>query len=111
MSDIGQKLLNHNDLTLRDINLLGYSYLEKAGYEKKQLIVCEVAELLENIASNKNDDLEKNPIFFICGANNRSTFCITKYSGDIICLYKKISNEDELKIIKDILEKQFGKNI
>ncbi len=52
MSDIGRRLLNDYDLDFKDINLLGQSILEREGYEKKQLTVCEVTELFANIASN-----------------------------------------------------------
>jgi hypothetical protein len=113
ISNIGNKLLKNDSLTFDDINQLGQRVAEQQGYDKNQLIICNVTELNKHLLLHKDDDIEQKPIFIICddGTNNRGIFCIVKLLDKTVCLYKDFLNIQIPEKIKNILEQNFGKNI
>jgi hypothetical protein len=113
ISNIGNKLLKNDNLTFEDINQLGQLVAEQQGYDKNQLIICNVTELNKHLLLHKDNDIEQKPIFIICddGTNNRGIFCIVKLLDKTVCLYKDFFNIQIPEKIKNILEQNFGKNI
>ncbi len=113
VSDIGNKLLTDDALTLDNINALGQRIAEQQKYDKNQLIVCDITALNERLELHKNDDINEKPIFIICHSENnvRATFCIVKLLDKTVCLYQDFSNTQIPENIKNILKQYFDKDI
>ncbi|AFC70032.1 preprotein translocase subunit SecA [Rickettsia amblyommatis] len=113
VSDVGNKLLIGDALTLENINELGQRIAEQQEYDKNQLIVCDITALNERLELHKDDNINEKPIFIICHSkhNVRATFCIVKQLDKTICLYQDFSNIQIPENIKNILAQYFDKDI
>ncbi|BES99166.1 SecA DEAD-like domain [Nesidiocoris tenuis] len=112
-TDVGNKLLTNCELSLANIEDLGRQYAEKHAYDKKQFVVCGIAELSGRLESCKNGDLENRPIFVIFQNDNngKSVFCLLNQAGKTVCLFVDFIGEPIPKNVSSILESHFGTDI
>ncbi len=116
LADVATRLLSEGNITSQDIEQLGQCIAEQQGYDKQQLVVCNITQLSESINSCLTFvgfNFESKPIFISCEItpNFWGIFCITTLSDKTVCLYKDFVNTQIPENIKSTLIQQFGKDI
>ncbi|XP_055692689.1 uncharacterized protein LOC129795438 [Lutzomyia longipalpis] len=99
---LAERLLKGGELTLEHLIELGCRIAKKQGYEDDQIIVCDVSALSEQLKSRKDPE---STVFGICQIDKiKFVFCILRFSGKTICLFRNFLAVEIPEEIKNILE-------
>ncbi|CAH2001951.1 unnamed protein product [Acanthoscelides obtectus] len=111
VSDAAQNLFESGELTIETVKQLSDVIADEQGYQKEQVVVCDIAELDQHL-SQISLDLLKQPTYVIY--RNEKTFvifCVLKLDDKIVCLYKDFCDTTVSGTLKNILEQRTRTNV